>query len=105
MRILAFVKLEKELEAEIKKNGVPSLIDHLRLCGNIPESYGHDTSEEKLYSKYTELHKIDGKLINNYVFLNPYSGDILKVRLNDPTFLMWLLNCTQVCCWAKLELK
>lgn len=47
-------KLEKELEAEIKKNGVSSLIDHLRLCGNIPESYGHDTNEEKLYSKYTD---------------------------------------------------
>ena len=47
-------KLEKELEAEINKNGVPSLIDHLRLCGNIPESYRHDTSEEKLYSKYTD---------------------------------------------------
>jgi len=47
-------KLENELEAEIKKNGVSSLIDHLRLCGNIPESYGHDTSEEKLYSKYTD---------------------------------------------------
>jgi type II restriction enzyme len=47
-------KLEKELEAEIKKNGTSALIDHLRLCGNIPESYGHDTSEEKLYSKYTD---------------------------------------------------
>lgn len=47
-------RLEKELEAEIKKNGISSLIDHLRLCGNIPESYGHDTSEEKLYSKYTD---------------------------------------------------
>ena len=47
-------KLEKELEAEIKKIGISSLIDHLRLCGNIPESYGHDTSEEKLYSKYTD---------------------------------------------------
>ncbi len=47
-------KLEKELEAEIKKSGVSSLIDHLRLCGNIPESYAHDTSEEKLYSKYTD---------------------------------------------------
>jgi len=47
-------KLEKELEAEIKKNGVSSLIDHLRLCRNIPESYGHYTSEEKLYSKYTD---------------------------------------------------
>lgn len=47
-------KLEKELEIEINKNGISSLIDHLRLCGNIPESYGHDTSEEKLYSKYTD---------------------------------------------------
>ncbi len=47
-------KLEKELEAEVNKNGISSLIDHLRLCGNIPESYGHDTSEEKLYSKYTD---------------------------------------------------
>jgi hypothetical protein len=47
-------KLENELDAEIGKNGISSLIDHLRLCGNIPESYGHDTSEEKLYSKYTD---------------------------------------------------
>lgn len=47
-------KLEMELETEIKKNGISFLIDHLRLCGNIPESYGHDTSEEKLYSKYTD---------------------------------------------------
>jgi type II restriction enzyme len=30
------------------------LIDHLRLCGDIPESYGHDSSEEKLYSKYSD---------------------------------------------------
>ncbi len=47
-------RLEKELEQEIKKSGVSSLIDHLRLCGSIPESYGHDSSEEKLYSKYTD---------------------------------------------------
>lgn len=47
-------KLEDKLESEIKKNGISVLIDHLRLCGNIPESYGHDTSEEKLYSKYTD---------------------------------------------------
>jgi type II restriction enzyme len=47
-------RLEKELEEEISKSGVTVLIDHLRLCGNIPESYGHDTSEEKLYSKYTD---------------------------------------------------
>jgi predicted transposase YbfD/YdcC len=47
-------KLEKELEVEINKHGASLLIDHLRLCGNIPESYGYDTSEEKLYSKYTD---------------------------------------------------
>lgn len=47
-------KLEKELEAKNKEEGISSLIDHLRLCGNIPESYGHDSSEEKLYSKYTD---------------------------------------------------
>lgn len=47
-------RLEKELANEIKKEGASSLIDHLRLSGDIPESYGHDTSEEKQYSKYTD---------------------------------------------------
>ena len=49
-----FLTLEKELDAKIKKRGIKILIDHLRLCGSIPESYGHDTSDEKLYSKYTD---------------------------------------------------
>jgi hypothetical protein len=47
-------KLEAELTEEVHQNGVTALIDHLRLCGSIPESYGHDSSEEKLYSKYTD---------------------------------------------------
>ena len=47
-------RLEKKLEQEIKKSGVSALIDHLRLCGNIPESFGRDSIEEKLYSKYTD---------------------------------------------------
>lgn len=47
-------RLEKELQDELTKLGSASLIDHFRLCGNIPESYGHDSSEEKLYSKYTD---------------------------------------------------
>jgi type II restriction enzyme len=46
--------LEEELATEIKIKGPITLIDHLRLCGNIPESYKHDSSEEKLYSKYTD---------------------------------------------------
>lgn len=47
-------RLEKELTLEVKKGGSQVLIDHLRLCGNIPEKYGRDSSEEKLYSKYTD---------------------------------------------------
>ena len=47
-------RLEAELIAEIKKQKSQALIDHLRLCGDIPESYCHDSSEEKLYSKYTD---------------------------------------------------
>ena len=49
-----FVTLEEELCAQIKKGGPKELINHLRLCGSIPESYGHGTSDEKLYSKYTD---------------------------------------------------
>lgn len=47
--------LSNKLSGEIEQNGFPSLISHLRLCGDIPEWYGHDTSEEKLYSKYTDI--------------------------------------------------
>ncbi|MBL9177795.1 MAG: HindIII family type II restriction endonuclease [Verrucomicrobiaceae bacterium] len=47
-------RLEKELIEEISRDGLKSLVGHLRLCGAIPESYGHDSSEEKLYSKYTD---------------------------------------------------
>jgi hypothetical protein len=47
-------RVEAELNKEIGQNGLPALLDHLRLCSAIPESYGHDTSEEKLYSKYTD---------------------------------------------------
>jgi type II restriction enzyme len=47
-------RLEKNLEVEISKHGLSVLIDHMRLCGNIPENFGHDSTEEKLYSKYTD---------------------------------------------------
>jgi len=43
----------QELRTEIQGHP-PVLLDHLRLCGAIPESYGHDSSQEKLYSKYTD---------------------------------------------------
>lgn len=47
-------KMITELRAEIGKEGAEALLDHLRLCGAVPEHYGHDSSEEKLYSKYTD---------------------------------------------------
>jgi hypothetical protein len=49
-----YENLKQDLSDEIKQEGVSALIDHLRLCGNIPELYAHDSSEEKLYAKYTD---------------------------------------------------
>jgi len=48
------VKMITELRGEIKKDGFDALLDHLRFCGVMPEQYIHDSSEEKLYSKYTD---------------------------------------------------
>lgn len=48
-------RVEAELSTEVKRDGVSAILDHLRLCGNIPEQYSHDSSEEKLYSKYTDV--------------------------------------------------
>lgn len=47
-------RVERELKSEIRRDGTVALLDHLHLCGAIPEHYGHDSSEEKLYSKYTD---------------------------------------------------
>ncbi len=48
-------RIEKELVIESENNGISTVLDHLRLCGAIPETYNHDSSEEKLYSKYTDV--------------------------------------------------
>ena len=48
-------RVEDELSKEVETVGITSLVGHLRLCGAIPEGYGHDSSEEKLYSKYTDV--------------------------------------------------
>lgn len=48
-------RVEQELSDEMERCGTRTLVGHLRLCGAIPESYGHDSSEEKLYSKYTDI--------------------------------------------------
>lgn len=46
--------LQNKLELELEQNGVNTLVDHLRLCGSIPESYQQNSSKEKLYARYTE---------------------------------------------------
>lgn len=48
-------RVEQEISDEIQRDGIAPLLGHLRLCGAIPEGYGHDSSEEKLYSKYTDV--------------------------------------------------
>jgi len=40
-------KVEQELSQEVQEHGIDSLIGHLRLCGAIPERYGHDSSESR----------------------------------------------------------
>lgn len=48
-------RVEQEISREVRDKGILPLLGHLRLCGAIPERYGHDSSEEKLYSKYTDV--------------------------------------------------
>jgi len=67
-------KVEEEIGQEIKKNGIESLLGHLRLCGVIPEKYGHDSSEEKLYSKYTDV------VINEAYLYMGFNSLVIKER-------------------------
>jgi hypothetical protein len=47
-------RIAAELASERKTEGSVATLDHLRLAGTIPEHYDHDSSSEKLYSKYTD---------------------------------------------------
>lgn len=66
-------RVVEELTTEIRHDGVAALVDHLRLCGAIPEHYGHDSSEEKLYSKYT-----DGLLAASFQFIGLNSNVVAE---------------------------
>ncbi|MDE2898888.1 MAG: HindIII family type II restriction endonuclease [Chloroflexota bacterium] len=44
----------KSLKKEIARDGNNAILDHLRVCGAVPEQYSPSSSEEKLYSKYTD---------------------------------------------------
>ena len=48
-------RIQHQINAEIAMGGITTLLDHIRLCGAIPEAYEHDSTEEKLYSKYTDI--------------------------------------------------
>jgi hypothetical protein len=48
------LEFETALNNETNEYGNSVIIDHLRVCGHIPEKYPHDSTEEKLYSKYTD---------------------------------------------------
>ena len=46
--------LLESLRREIDDDGTEALLHHLRLCGAVPEQYSRSSSQEKLYSKYTD---------------------------------------------------
>jgi len=48
-------KVQEELVKEYENEGISALLSHLRLCGAIPENYKYNGTEEKLYSKYTDV--------------------------------------------------
>ena len=48
-------RLEDDVAAEFHEYGLASLLNHVRLCGAIPEGFGRNSTEEKLYSKYTDV--------------------------------------------------
>lgn len=47
--------IDIELRSELDDLGLEALIGHLEFCGVIPEVFGHDSTQEKLYSKYTDI--------------------------------------------------
>jgi hypothetical protein len=47
--------MQIQLRSELDDLGLEALIGHLEFCGVIPEAYGHDSTQEKLYSKYTDI--------------------------------------------------
>lgn len=93
-------KVEREIKTEIVDFGSTVVLDHLRLCGDIPESYGHDSSEEKLYSKYT-----DALLSESYKVLGlrgVFPWDRYGVEF--PLQLLWTARTLYPLRFAKLDM-
>lgn len=78
-------KVEQEMSQEVSERGRETTIGHLRLCGAIPEKYAHDSSEEKLYSKYTDI--VIGKAyeaVGLQSFILTERSDAADVECNAP---------------------
>jgi hypothetical protein len=51
---LSFLDKAGQLEAELSNCSTEEILEHLEYVGVIPESFGHDSTEEKLYAKYCD---------------------------------------------------
>lgn len=82
-----YKRLETEVGSELNKFGIPALVDHLRLCGNIPEVYKINSSKEKLYSKYTDLLlSLAFKAIGYESSVLKARGDAADVKVDGPDY-------------------
>ena len=66
--------IEKKISQEINEGKIKVLLDHTRLCSEIPEIYSLNSTQEKIYSKYTDI--ILSKIFNYLSF----KTNILKAR-------------------------
>lgn len=69
--------IHKTLREEITTEGALALLAHLSFCSVIPEALGHDSTEEKLFSKYTDM-----VLESTFNFLG-FSAKVLEERADS----------------------
>jgi len=84
-----FVAMVEELREDIKHDK-EAILDHLRFCGAIPEQYGHDSSEEKLYSKYTD------SVISEALSVMGLNSVVIGARADAADVQAWTANYSLV---------
>lgn len=52
--LAGFRHLESELVKEVENFGIEALLQHIRLCGVVPECFPRGSGEERLYGKYSD---------------------------------------------------
>lgn len=78
---LAFPDKVAHLESALRPWDVAMLKEHLKLAGVIPESYYHDSSEEKLYGKYCDI------VVLGFFEVNGLSVQLYKKRGGAPNLI------------------